>query len=322
MKPDHSLTVPADASGARLDKWLADSIPTLSRARVQNLIAEGAVTVGGKAVDDAARKLKAGQQVDVTLPPAKALALPAQAMALDVVFEDDALIVVNKPAGLVVHPAAGNPDRTLVNALLAHCGDSLRGIGGVLRPGIVHRIDKDTSGLIVAAKTGEAHAGLAAQFAAHDIERRYDALVWGVPKPTRGTITGAIGRSPHDRQKMAIVKRGGKASETAYAVSAAYGDLAAQVQCELKTGRTHQIRVHMSSRGHPLIGDPVYGRSRKLPKSVAPDVAAVVTDFGRQALHAATLGFTHPVSGKRLRFARPAPEDFARLEKALKTLAR
>jgi 23S rRNA pseudouridine1911/1915/1917 synthase len=221
----------------------------------------------------------------------------------------------------VVHPAAGNPDKTLVNALLAHCGDSLRGIGGVLRPGIVHRIDKDTSGLLVAAKTEAAHAALAAQFAAHTIERRYDALVWGVPSPARGVITGAIGRSPHNRQKMAIVSRGGKAAETQYTTIAAFGTLAAHVQCTLKTGRTHQIRVHMSARGYPLIGDPVYGKNRKLPKTVAPDIAAAVTTFGRQALHAATLGFTHPTTGKQVRFERPPPADFAALEKALSALS-
>ncbi len=318
---DHALTVPDDAHGIRLDKWLADNVPELSRARAQSLIDGGAVAIAGHVVDDSARKVKAGEKITIAVPAPIALDLPAQPMDLDVVFEDEDLIVVNKPAGLVVHPAVGNYDGTLVNALLAHCGDSLRGIGGVLRPGIVHRIDKDTSGLLVVAKTAAAHAGLAEQFAAHDIERRYDALVWGVPTPLRGVINAAIGRSPHDRQKMAVLKRGGKEAETGYAVVAAYGVLAAQVQCALKTGRTHQIRVHMSSRGHPLIGDQIYGRNRKLPKSTPPDVVDAVMGFERQALHAATLGFIHPTTGKSLRFARPAPDDFKKLENALAKLA-
>ena len=225
MTTSHKLRVPAKAQGSRLDKWIAETIPSLSRARVQSLIAAGSVSLAGRAVTDAARKVKAGEAWDRGgARPDAARPCAAQAMDLDVVYEDAALIVINKPAGLVVHPAAGNPDRTLVNALLAHCGDSLRGIGGVLRPGIVHRIDKDTSGLIVVAKTAGAHAALAAQFAAHDVERRYDALVWGVPKPARGTITGAIGRSPHNRQKMAIVRRGGKAAETDYETVARFGD--------------------------------------------------------------------------------------------------
>jgi 23S rRNA pseudouridine1911/1915/1917 synthase len=312
----HDLVVPRDAEPARLDKWLSDALP-FSRARIQALIADGAVTVGGLKVVDGARKVKTGDHIAVRVPaPAAAIPQP-QAIALDIVFEDESVIVVNKPAGLVVHPAAGNPDRTLVNALLAHCGESLRGIGGVARPGIVHRLDKDTSGLLVAAKTETAHAALARQFADHTIERRYDALVWGVPRPATGTITGDIGRSPHNRQKMAIVKRGGRHAETGYVTVAAFGTLAAHIQCRLKTGRTHQIRVHMASRGHPLIGDPVYGSGRKLPARADPDLAKIIAAFKRQALHAAVLGFTHPVSGERLSFRAPPPADFAELVKQL-----
>lgn len=312
----HDLVVPEDTVPARLDKWLAEALP-LSRARIQALIADGAVTSGGKKITDGARKVKAGDRIVVRVPAPVAAAPEPQALALDIVYEDESVIVVNKPAGLVVHPAAGNPDRTLVNALLAHCGESLRGIGGVARPGIVHRLDKDTSGLLVAAKTEAAHTSLAEQFADHTIERRYDALVWGIPKPAIGTITGDIGRSPHNRQKMAIVKRGGRHAETGYVTVAAFGSLAAHIQCRLKTGRTHQIRVHMSSRGHPLIGDPVYGSGRKLPARANPALAKIVAGFKRQALHAAVLGFIHPESGKKLSFSAAPPADFAKLAKQL-----
>jgi 23S rRNA pseudouridine1911/1915/1917 synthase len=239
-------------------------------------------------------------------------------MDLDVVYEDDALIVINKPVGMVVHPAPGNLDRTLVNALLAHCGNSLSGIGGVRRPGIVHRIDKDTSGLLVAAKTEAAHAGLSTQFAAHTVERTYDAIVWGAPSPPSDQIIGAIGRSRHNRQKMAIVRSGGKDAETGYRTIANFGELATHIRCKLKTGRTHQIRVHMASITHPLIGDTTYGSNRRRSmKGVPPQLAALLKGFPRQALHATTLGFVHPVSGKTLRFESDPPDDFVMLLEAL-----
>lgn len=276
------------------------------------------MTCDGKPIRDAARKVKPGDRFTVRIPPPVAATPLPQSIVLDIVYEDESLIVVNKRAGLVVHPAAGNPDRTLVNALLAHCGESLRGIGGVARPGIVHRLDKDTSGLLVAAKTETAHTHLARQFAAHTIERRYDALVWGVPKPPSGTIVGDIGRSPHNRKKMAVVKRGGRAAETGYVTIATFGALAAHVQCRLKTGRTHQIRVHMAARGHPLIGDPVYGSGRKAPGRTDPVLAKALSAFGRQALHAAVLGFAHPVTGKALRFERDPPDDFTALVQQLR----
>lgn len=305
-------TVPDDASGARLDKWLAGAVPELSRSRLKALIEDGAVSVAAKIQRDPAHRVHAGQAVRIVIPAPTAAVPEAQAMDLRIVFEDAHLVVVDKPAGLVVHPAAGNPDRTLVNALLAHCGPSLAGIGGVKRPGIVHRIDKDTSGLLVVAKTEPAHTGLTEQFSAHTVERRYDAVVWGVPKPVRGAIVGAIGRSAANRKKMAIVSRGGKPAETAYAVVAAFGTLAAHVQCRLKTGRTHQIRVHLTSRGHPLIGDPVYGRGRH-----GKNVPRAAQEFPRQALHAATLGFVHPITGKALSFESPLPEDMRQLIAAL-----
>jgi 23S rRNA pseudouridine1911/1915/1917 synthase len=309
---EKTATVPKDAAGARLDKWLAGALPEVSRSRLKALIEDGAVSLGSKIERDPARKVKAGEVIRVVIP-APAAAIPqAQAMNLAVVYEDDHLIVVDKPAGLVVHPAAGNLDRTLVNALLAHCGPSLAGIGGVRRPGIVHRIDKDTSGLLVVAKSDQAHAGLSAQFAAHDVERRYDAVVWGIPKPARDTITGAIGRSQRNRKKMAIVARGGRPAETSYTTVTRFGSVAAHLHCRLKTGRTHQIRVHLTSKGHPLVGDPVYGRGR-----TARGGGEVVRDFSRQALHASTLGFVHPVTGKKLSFESPLPEDMRRLIEAL-----
>lgn len=316
-----SVSVPAASSGARLDKWLAEAVPELSRSRLQNLIAEGAVTVAGTIETDPAARLKSGQSVRLKLPAAVDASPEAQAIELDVLYEDEHLIVINKPVGMVVHPAPGNPDNTLVNALLAHCAGSLAGIGGVKRPGIVHRIDKDTSGLLVAAKTDKAHAGLSAQFAAHTIERTYDALVWGVPRHAQDQIVGAIGRSRHNRQKMAIVKRGGKDAETGYRIVDVFGEIASHVRCKLKTGRTHQIRVHMASIGHPLIGDETYGSNRRRSmKGVPPDVAAMLKSFPRQALHAGVLGFVHPITDKKMKFERDPPEDFAELLQGLRAV--
>ncbi len=309
---EKTATVPTDAAGARLDKWLAGALPDLSRSRLKALIEDGAVSAGGKVLRDPAHKVAAGQTIRVAVPAPIAALPEAQEMDLVVVYEDEHLIVVDKPAGLVVHPAAGNLDHTLVNALLAHCGPSLAGIGGVKRPGIVHRIDKDTSGLLVVAKTERTHVGLTEQFSAHTVERRYDALVWGVPRPAHGTITGNIGRNPHNRKKMAVVRRGGKTAETYYDTIANFSTVAAHVQCHLKTGRTHQIRVHLTSKGHPLIGDPVYGRGRNI--GIAPQE---VRDFDRQALHASTLGFTHPVTGKELSFESELPDDMCALMEAL-----
>jgi len=320
--------VPPDQAGARLDRYLAEALApadnVLSRSRLKALIQEGHVRLNGETITDPSRKIKPGEVYELR-PPAPIAAEPqAQAMPLDVVFEDAHLIVVDKPAGLVVHPAPGNPDHTLVNALLHHCGDSLAGIGGVKRPGIVHRIDKDTSGLLVAAKTDAAHQGLSALFAAHDIEREYQALVWGLPNPLRGRIEGAIGRDPRDRKRMAVRgpnegAKSGKAAITHYAVEQPVYDgrghaFASLIRCILETGRTHQIRVHMTAKGHALIGDAVYGRARALKTlKLEPMAEAALRGFRRQALHAAKLGFQHPVTGKALSFESPLPPDFAAL---------
>jgi 23S rRNA pseudouridine1911/1915/1917 synthase len=237
-----------------------------------------------------------------------------QAIALDVIYEDADLIVVDKPAGMVVHPAPGNPDRTLVNALIAHCGDSLSGIGGVQRPGIVHRLDKDTSGLIVAAKNDFTHVGLGTQFATRDLTRRYGAVVWGVPSPVTGTIEGNIGRSPRNRKKMAVVARGGRPAITRYRILRTFGGGASLIECRLETGRTHQIRVHLAARGHPLIGDPLYGRGRRQRTlGLAESSGQAVAGFRRQALHARSLVFRHPRSGDRLRFDIDLPADIKAL---------
>lgn len=332
----HSLPpVPPEAAGERLDRYLAavlteqlaaaESGASLSRSRLKSLILDGQVHLDGATITDPSRKIKPGELYVVGEPSAVAADPQAQDIPLTVVYEDDQLIVVDKPAGLVVHPAPGNPDRTLVNALLHHCGDSLSGIGGVKRPGIVHRIDKDTSGLVVAAKTDRAHHALAALFAEHDIERSYDALVWDHPNPLQGTIEGAIGRDPKDRKRMAMVARGGKVAVTHYTTQKMIFDARGQpvcalVRCTLETGRTHQIRVHMTAKGNALIGDPVYGRARNLQRFQLSDPArAALLGFKRQALHAATLGFRHPVSGKLLRFESPLPADFATLLKLLST---
>ncbi len=288
-------------------------MPDVSRARLQALIAEGALSFGGRVLDDAARKAEAG---DYRLAiPAPAPAEPqAEAMPLTVLFEDAHLIVIDKPAGMAVHPAPGSETGTLVNALLHHCAGSLAGIGGVSRPGIVHRLDKGTSGVMVAAKTDAAHAGLAALFAAHDIERLYLALTRGAPHPARGTIATRIGRSSSDRKKMAVLRAGGREAVTHYEVRAVYGPaerpLAAKVACRLETGRTHQIRVHLASKGAPCLGDPLYGSG-----TPAAGVRAAVAEAGlaRQALHAAVLGFVHPITGEALRFETAPPADMAAL---------
>jgi 23S rRNA pseudouridine1911/1915/1917 synthase len=304
------LTVIAEPgeAGARLDHLLAARLGTLSRTRLKRLVEAGQVTSGGATIRDPSLRVKPGQSFAVMVPaPVSDRPLP-QAQPLDIRFEDEHLIVIDKPAGLVVHPAPGNPDHTLVNALLAHCGASLAGIGGVRRPGIVHRLDKDTSGLMVVAKSELAHARLAADFAARRIERAYQAAVWGVPTAQAGEIASAIGRSPRNRKKMAVVGRGGKAALTRWRLVRRFGATASLLECRLATGRTHQIRVHMAAEGYPLIGDPTYGRRH----------AAIA--FPRQALHAGRLGFTHPASGEALSFESPLPPDIAALITALEHL--
>lgn len=293
------------SNGARLDRALADAIPALSRERIKALIAAGAVSRAGELASDPSRKAAAGDLFAVSVPDATPASNPAQDIALVIAYEDEHVIVVDKPAGLVVHPAAGNLDGTLVNALLHHCAGQLSGIGGVARPGIVHRIDKDTSGLLVAAKTDRAHEGLARQFAAHSIDRRYRAIVSGVPRPATGTIDAPLGRSSADRKKMAIVPAGRRAV-THYRTLERLRE-AALVECRLETGRTHQIRVHFASIGHALLGDPVYGRAK--------GSTAVLRQLGfqRQALHAAYLGFEHPVNSRPLAFESEWPGDMQEL---------
>ena len=288
----------------RLDAALAEIVKDLSRERIKALIADGQLCVAGTVVTDPAAKKYAGKPFELTVPAPRDGPAQPQDIPLDIVYEDHHLIVVNKPAGMVVHPAAGHPDGTLVNALLHHCKGQLSGIGGVMRPGIVHRIDKDTSGLMVAAKTDEAHQGLSKLFATHDIERRYLAIVNGRPHPLNGTIEGNIGRSPVNRKKMAVVGEGrGKPAITHYRTLEPLNG-ATLVECTLETGRTHQVRVHMSQKGYSLVGDPLYGVRRKSALSGRKDIR-----FGRQALHAASLGFAHPVSKDILMFSIDMPED-------------
>jgi len=315
----HEVTAGPGDAGARLDRLLAATLPGLSRSRLKALIEAGQVLSGGQALTSPAAKVKDGQTFAIIIPEVKPVALAAQAIPLDIIFEDSDLIVLDKPAGLVVHPAAGNPDGTLVNALIAHCGPGLTGIGGERRPGIVHRLDKDTSGLMVAAKTQAAHAGLVALFAARDIERSYLAVVWGRPDPAQGTLTGNIGRSPRNRKKMAVLSRGGRPAETGYKVLKSFQDgRVSLVVCRLKTGRTHQIRVHLAAAGHPLLGDPLYGGGdSKRAKGLTPPAQAALAALGRQALHAKTLGFVHPVTRKTLQFQSELPPDLSALISSL-----
>ena len=303
------VTLGPDHAGWRLDRALAAAVPTLSRERLKALIRSGALT---PLVRDPAAKVRGGEEFQLAVPEPQPAHNQAQDIPLTIVFEDEHLLVIDKPAGLVVHPAAGNRDRTLVNALLHHCGAGLSGIGGVARPGIVHRIDKDTSGLLVVAKTDVAHEGLARQFAAHSIERRYLAIVSGVPRTAGGTIDAPLARSSANRKKMAVVAEGrGKRAVTRWKRLDLLRD-AALVECRLETGRTHQVRVHMASIGHPLIGDPFYGGSGKVHRKLLNDLG-----FHRQALHAATLGFIHPVTKLRLSFESGMPPDMQELFTAL-----
>jgi 23S rRNA pseudouridine1911/1915/1917 synthase len=297
-------------AGWRLDRALAAAVPTLSRERLKALIRDGAL--GDGQIRDPATKVKGDEAFSIAIPEPEPAHNAPQDIPLAIVFEDDHLLVIDKPAGLVVHPAAGNRDGTLVNALLHHCAGRLSGIGGVARPGIVHRIDKDTSGLLVVAKTDVAHEGLAKQFAAHSIDRRYLAIVNGVPRLASGSVDAPLARSSANRKKIAIVAESrGKRAVTNWRVVDPLRD-AALVECRLETGRTHQVRVHMASLGHALLGDPVYGGASKTHRMLLQELS-----FHRQALHATKLGFTHPVTKDRLSFASPLPSDMQQLFKAL-----
>lgn len=314
-----TLTVPTERSGERLDRLIAE-LSGLSRARVQRLMGEGGLTRGGAAAVDTSAKAQAGDY-SLVVPPARPAEPGPENLPLSVLYEDEHLIIIDKPAGMAVHPAPGSQTGTLVNALLHRCAGDLSGIGGVARPGIVHRLDKDTSGVMAVAKTDRAHQGLAKLFAAHDIDREYLALTRGRPRPPSGEIETQLGRSPSDRKKMAVLKAGGRRALTRYRTEAAYGPaekpLAARVRCRLETGRTHQIRVHLAHRGAPVLGDQTYGSGPP-----APVVREAVARAGliRQALHAAVLGFVHPVTGERLRFETAPPEDMRSLRAALERL--
>jgi 23S rRNA pseudouridine1911/1915/1917 synthase len=320
------VTVADADSGERLDRLLARQVATLSRTRLKALILDGAVTIGGRTILDPGHRVNVGDQIEVTVPPPEEPEPQGENIPLNIVYEDDQLIVIDKPSGLVVHPAAGHPTGTLVNALIAHCGDSLSGIGGVKRPGIVHRLDKDTTGLLVVAKTDKAHKALAKQFADHGrtgpLQRGYFAFVWGAPDRPKGTVDAPIDRHPHARDKMAV-RQNGREAITHWQVLERYAGpdkkpLAGLIECHLETGRTHQIRVHLAHIGHPLIGDSTYGPGFRTKSALlAAPARQALEALGRQALHAYLLGFEHPASGEELVFRSELPADLARLRSAL-----
>lgn len=318
------IVVDADMAGARLDAALARAHDVLSRSRIKDLILAGAVSIDGETVSEPKYRLTAGETIVLVAPPPEDPEPKPEDIPLDILYEDDQLIVINKPVGMVVHPAPGSPSGTLVNALIFHCGASLQGIGGVKRPGIVHRLDRDTSGVMVAAKTEKAHKHLSAQFADHGrtgpLHRAYTAFVWGMTETAKGTIDAPLGRDANNRLKQAV-RKDGREAITHYFVEARFGDEGwdiTRVQCQLETGRTHQIRVHMAHIGHPLVADMVYasGYATKINR-LPPEVAGLVGALGRQALHAAELGFEHPVTGEEMSFEAPLPDDLQALEDAL-----
>ncbi|RCK36719.1 pseudouridine synthase [Thalassospira profundimaris] len=319
MQEELSYIATNDDEGARLDKVLATAWPEQSRSRIKALIEDGHLCVNGTVTRKMSAKVKSGDVFDLVIPPAEPADPIAEDIKLDILYEDDDLLVINKPAGMVVHPAAGNESGTLVNALLAHCGDSLSGIGGVKRPGIVHRLDKDTSGAMVVAKNDTAHRALSTLFSEdkENIDRAYLAVVWGVPRPLEGDIEGNIGRSPRNRKKMAVLRTTGKYALTHYKTLQIRDDsLASLVECRLATGRTHQIRVHMTHIGHSLVCDPVYGRN-KFSQKCNQKTQELLNAFNKQALHARTLGFIHPRTGEYISTTAPLPDDLKALIESL-----
>jgi 23S rRNA pseudouridine1911/1915/1917 synthase len=328
--PNRSLTAGETDSGLRLDRFLATALPDLSRSRVRDLIKGGQVSNSAGTIKEPDYRVKPAEMFAIAVPEAEPAEPEPENIPLTILHEDEALVVIDKPAGLVVHPAAGNWTGTLVNALIAHCGESLSGIGGVKRPGIVHRLDKDTSGVMVVAKTDAAHQGLAAQFADHgrdgDLDRRYLALVWGALTPGHGRVEGNIGRHATNRLKMAVLSRGGKHAVTTYNTEATFGakkgakSIASLLECRLETGRTHQIRVHLAHMGHPVIGDALYGAGWHSKTRALPETSRfAILSLKRQALHAAVLGFHHPITGHYLRFRSELPDD---MREAIEALAR
>ena len=315
---EHYVT--PDEAGERLDRVLARNHEELSRARIQSLIEGGRLIASGATITDANYRVKPGERLTLKIPPPNPARPEAQAIPLQIAYEDEHLLVVDKPAGLVVHPAAGHHDGTLVNALIAHCGLSLSGIGGERRPGIVHRLDKDTSGLMVVAKNDQAHIKLSNALSARSLTREYAALVWGVPDPLVGEIEGNIGRSRRNRKKMGVLEEGGKTALTRYRVERAFRQTASLAACRLATGRTHQIRVHMTHIGHPLLGDPVYGGRHQACVTTLPvELQDMLGEFRRQALHARRIAFHHPATNVLIDLASPLPSDMAALVDALET---
>lgn len=315
----HQAEVSPEHAGERVDVFLTSLFEDMSRNRIKNLVKDGFASLDGETVTDPSKRIKTGETYSIEIPEATDAIPKPENIPLDIVFEDEHLIVLNKSAGMVVHPAAGNWSGTLVNALLHHCCDSLSGIGGVKRPGIVHRIDKDTSGLMVVAKTDKAHQGLAELFEKHDIERVYLAVVWGRLYPREGEISGNIGRDPNNRKRMAVVEGRGKTALTRYKALENLNDIATIAECRLATGRTHQIRVHMSNLMHPLVGDPLYSRSRAgRTRDLNDRAQEFVRKFKRQALHAKVLGFVHPITQQYLKFEAKPPSDIMRLIEALR----
>lgn len=320
----YTYTIEEENHKSRLDKALSVLCDDLSRARVQGVIRDGGCRVNGVVVTNLSHKVVLDNVVELQVPDAVPSEILPEDIPLDIIYEDDELLVINKPVGMVVHPGAGNVSGTMVNALLHYCGDSLSGIGGVQRPGIVHRLDKDTSGLLMVAKTDRAHQGLSEQLSDRTLSRVYHALVIKVPTPLKGAVDIAIGRHSSHRVKMAVMTRGSKEARTNYRVLSNYNDACSLVECRLESGRTHQIRVHMAHIRHPLIGDPLYGAQKTAVMSALrgngyeEDVVEAVLSFGRQALHAKSISFVHPVSGEQMSFDSDLPDDFSKLLKMLK----
>lgn len=316
-----TFTVDSNGQGSRLDHFLVTAMPDLTRARLQGVIKSGHVFLGGHPITQPSSKLTLDQRITVEIPELTDPIPQGQKVDFTIVYEDEDLLVINKPAGLVVHPGAGNPDKTLVNGLIEHCGDSLSGIGGVKRPGIVHRLDKGTSGLMVVAKNDFAHHALSAQFADRSLSRRYYAFCWGRVKQTTGTVEGGMGRDPRNRQRMKILNYGGKESKTNYRVIQYFENQVTWVECRLETGRTHQIRVHMQTLGHPLLGDNTYG---KVPRAAAESLRRAVLEFSptgeRPALHAFEIKFKHPRTGKQKVYNCNLPADLQTFVDTLETL--